>query len=82
VPLAVQVRGEGVDTECVGEQDQGLAEVADPVCAAQPDGVVEVALNAPGVVAAVAPFEVRVPGWDRGDANDRFLDVSIPKLKN
>ena len=57
---------ECVDAERVGDHVQGLAEVADAVCATQPQGVVEVAVDVLRVVTPpVEPLEVAVAGWDR-----------------
>ena len=47
---------------------QGLVEVTDAVCATQPQSVVEVAVDALGVVTtSVEPLEVTVAGWNRSD---------------
>ena len=65
-PVAVQ--GEAVDHERVAEQVEELAVVADGVGAAEPEGVVEVAVDALGVVAArVEPGEVRIGRRDDAD---------------
>ena len=62
---AVEVEGEAVDAQGVGEDVQELAMVADAVCSSEPEGVVEVAVYAFGVVAAsVEVFEVGVVWWD------------------
>ena len=56
---------ERVDHERVAEQVEVLAGVADAVGAAEPEGVVEVAVDGLGVVAArVEPLEVGVAGRD------------------
>lgn len=66
VALAMKMHRDGVDAEGVGEHVEGLAEMADAVCPTQPDGVVEVTVDAFGVVAApVEPFEVGITGRDR-----------------
>ena len=66
--MAVQVHCERVDAQGVGEDVESLAEVADAVCSAEPEGVVEVTVDAFGVVTAtVEPFEVGVAGRDWSD---------------
>ena len=50
--LSVVVQCERVDGECEAEQVEVLAGVADAVGAAEPHGVVEVAVDGFGVVAA------------------------------
>jgi hypothetical protein len=61
----VQMEREAVDAECVGEQVEGLAVVSNAVCSSQPQRVVEVTVDAFGVVATrVKPVEVGVVGWD------------------
>ena len=42
---SVAVQGERVDHECVADEVQGLAVVADAMGAAEPEGVVEVAVD-------------------------------------
>ena len=62
----VEVECEAVDAQGVGEQVEGLAQMADAVCSSEPEGVVKVAVDAFGVVATgVETVEVRVVGWDR-----------------
>jgi hypothetical protein len=62
----VEVQRQSVDAERVREQVQTLTVAADAVGSAQPQGVVEVAVDAPGVVAArVEPVEVGVTDRDR-----------------
>jgi hypothetical protein len=57
---SVEVECEAVDAQGVGEQVEGLAVSADAVGPAEPEGVVEVAVDAFGVVAtAVEAVEVR-----------------------
>jgi hypothetical protein len=61
----VTVKRERVDGEREAKQVEQLAGVADAVGAAEPHGVVEVAVDALGVVAAgEEPFEVGVVGRD------------------
>jgi hypothetical protein len=67
---------EPVDHECVAEQVEVLAVVADAVGAPEPECVVEVAVDRLGVVAAgVKAREVRVGG---GDGSDVFGSVQLP----
>ena len=62
----VPVDGDGVDDEGVAEQVEVLAGGAEAVGSSQVEGVVEVAVDALGVVAAgVEPREVRVPRAER-----------------
>ena len=64
--LAIKVKCDRVDAQPVCQQVQCLTEVADAVRAAKPESVVEVAVDALGVVAStVKAFEVRVAGRDR-----------------
>jgi tagatose-1,6-bisphosphate aldolase non-catalytic subunit AgaZ/GatZ len=49
---SVAVEGEAVDHDGVAEEVERLAVVAEAVCAAEPEGVVEVAVDGFGVVAA------------------------------
>ncbi len=66
--VAVEVDGEGVDAGGVGDEVEVLAGVADGVGSAEPEGVVERAVDAFGVIAAgEEPGEVGVTGWDGSD---------------
>jgi len=60
VALAMQVERYGVDAEPVCQQVQCLTEVTDAVGSAEPQGVVEVAVDALGVVAS--PVEALAVG--------------------
>ena len=72
----VAVECEAVDHECVAEEVEVLAGVADAVGASEPEGVFEVAVDRLGVVAAwVQPGEVRV---GRGDGADVLGAVELP----
>ena len=72
----VAVEGEAVDHEGVAEEVEVLAGVADAVGASEPEGVVEVAVDGFGVVAAgVEPGEV---GVGCGDGADVFGAVELP----
>ena len=62
----VEVECEAVDAQGVGEQVEGLAQMADAVCSSEPEGVIEVTVDAFGVIATrVETVEVGVVGWDR-----------------
>ena len=50
--VAVDVHAQGVDAERVGDHVQQLPAVADAVGSAQPEGVVEVPVDASGAVAS------------------------------
>ena len=64
----VALKGEAVHAEGMGDEVEVLAFVADGVCPAEPEGVVERSVDGLGVVAApVQRCEVRVRGWDRAD---------------
>lgn len=66
--MPVEVHGERVDAECVGEQVECLAVVPNAVCSAEPKCVVEVTVDGFGVVASrVEAREVGVAGWDGSD---------------
>jgi hypothetical protein len=66
--LPVAVHGEGVDAEGVGQQVEVLALMSDGVGPAKPQGVVDGAVDALGVVAALVEIgEVRVGGRDGSD---------------
>ena len=76
VALAVQVQRQAVDPEGVGQQVQQLTGVADGVGPAEPEAVVEVTVDALGIVATpVQPLEVRIP---RGDRPDVLGPVELP----
>src|SRR5947208_5846283 len=68
VSSPVTVECEAVDHEGVAEQVEQLAFVPDAVGAAQPEGVIQVAVDALGVIATgVEPGEVGVGGRDDAD---------------
>ena len=62
------MHAQGVDAERVRDHVQQLSSVPDAVGPSQPEGVVEVAVDAFGVVASpLEDFEVGVAGWDLAD---------------
>ena len=62
---SVEVEGEAVDAQGVGEEIQALAVAADAVGSAQPEGVVEMTVDAFGVVPTpVEAVEVGIVGRD------------------
>ena len=66
------VQGEAVDAEGVGDEVEVLAFVADGVCPAEPEGVVEGSVDGFGVVAS------GVEGAERGVARRDGSDVLGP----
>jgi hypothetical protein len=72
----VAVQGQGVDGERVGEEVESLAVGADGVCSAEPEGVVEGAVDGLGVVAP----GVQGPegGVGRRDRSDVLGPVELP----
>ena len=61
----MQVKRERVHTERVGEEVHALAMAADAVGSPEPERVVQVTVDALGVVAAaVQTIEVGIAGWD------------------
>jgi hypothetical protein len=75
--LPVAVERESVDHERVAQQVEELAVVADAVSAAEPEGGVEVAVDALGVVAPCVELREVWVRW-RDDA-DVFGPVELPR---
>jgi len=73
---ALSVEGEAVDHERVAEEVQGLTVVAEAVGSAEPEGVVEVAVDAFAVVAT--RIEATKVGVGCGDGSDVLAPVQLP----